>query len=148
MSVPVVRIGIAGALGLHAIAHTIALAALLRQALGPAPDVAARSWLFPDATPSIAAAVAIPFWLVAAVAFVLAAVSFWGVRVPFDGWRRFAVVGAVASITGVAIFLGTWPGSPDAFYSLLNDGVALAMNAVVLGSQLWLHWPSPAVFGR
>lgn len=140
MSLSIRRVVVAGALGLHTIAHAGALASLLRQALGAAPEFAARSWLLPDAPASIAAAIAGPFWLVAAVAFATAALSFWGFAVPVVGWRELAVCGAVASILGLAVLSGHWPGSPDAFYSTLNVAVALAMNLVILGSLLWFRW--------
>jgi hypothetical protein len=78
----------------------------------------------------------------------MAALSFWGAAMPIAGWRQLAVGGAVASILGMAVFFGTWPGSPDTFYSLLNTAVALAMNLGILGSQLWLHWPPQVMFGR
>lgn len=148
MPLSVLRIGIAGALALHAIAHTIALTALLRQAFGPGPEFAARSWLLPNAQPTLAAAIAVPFWLLAAVAFATAALSFWGVAVPLVGWRQLAVIGAGTSLLGIAVLFGFWPGSPDAFYALLNTAVAVGMNLVVLGSQLWLHWPPTALFGK
>jgi hypothetical protein len=143
-----IRIGIVAALGLHAIAHTLALSALLGQALGSVPQLAVRTWLVPGLTSNAAAAVAIPFWAVASVAFALAAVSFWGVSARIPDWRQLAVGGAIVSTAAIAIFAGTWPGSPDASYSLLNQGVAVAMNVVVLGSQLVLHWPPERMFGR
>jgi hypothetical protein len=32
-------------------------------------------------------------------------------------------------------------------YSLLDIGVALAMNLVIIGAPLWLHWPPQPMFG-
>jgi hypothetical protein len=116
--------------------------------LGQRPTLPRAHGYCPKPAPSIAAAVAIPLWLVAAVAFAMAALSFWGAAMPIAGWRQLAVGGAVASILGMAVFFGTWPGSPDTFYSLLNTAVALAMNLGILGSQLWLHWPPQVMFGR
>jgi hypothetical protein len=148
LSPTLLRIGITVALGLHAVAHANALTALVRQALGNVPQVPARLWALPMLDPSTAAAIALPLWLVATAAFALAALSFWGLSVPTPGWRQLAVAGAVTSVLGVALFFGTWPGAPDTFYSLLDIGVAVAMNLVIFGTLLWLHWPPQPMFGR
>ena len=34
------------------------------------------------------------------------------------------------------------------FYSLLDIGVAFAMNAVIVGTLLMLHWPPQPMFGK
>lgn len=148
LSPALIRIGITAALGLHAVAHASALVALVRQALGQAPEVPARLWALPALDASVAAGIALPFWVVATAAFALAAVSFWGVSLPLPGWRQLAIGAAVASLLGLAFFFGTWPGSADTFYSLLNMGVALTMNLVIVGTLLWLRWPPQPMFGR
>ena len=148
LSSTLIRIGITAALGLHAVAHANAVWALVRQALGQAPDVAARFWPLPNLGAGAAAGLGLPFWIVATGAFALAALSFWGVALPLPGWRQLAIAGAVASVLGVVLFFGTWPGAPDTFYSLLDIGVALAMNLVIFGALVWLHWPPQPMFGR
>lgn len=148
LSPTLIRIGITAALALHAVAHANGLVALARQALGEFNGVPARLWPLPNLDASVAAGIALPFWLVATVAFALAALSFWGVSLPLPGWRQLAIGGAVASMLGLALFVGTWPGSADTFYSLLNMGVALAMNLVIFGILLLLRWPPEPMFGR
>jgi hypothetical protein len=148
LSPTLIRIGVTAALGLHAVAHANALAALVRQALGQTPDLAARLWPLPNLGAGVAAGLGLPLWIIATAAFALAALSFWGVALPLPGWRQLAIGGAVASVLGVALFFGTWPGAPDTFYSLLDIGVALAMNFVIFGVLLWLHWPPEPMFGR
>jgi hypothetical protein len=150
LSTPLLRIVIVVALAAHGIAHAIALSGLVRQGVGgaAASPVAVRSWLLPGLGPQAAAAAAIPLWLIATAGFMLAALSLWGVLMPDAPWRQFAVVSAVASIAGIALSTGTWPGSPSELRSSLNTGIAVTMNVVVLATQLWLHWPGEAVFGR
>ncbi len=146
VSPPALRIVIVVALAAHGIAHAIALAGLVRQGLGglSAPQGMVRCWLAPGLEPTAAAVVAIPFWLVATVGFLLAALSFWGVLVPDAPWRQIAVASAIASIAGLGLFAGTWPGSLNGLQNLLDIGVAMTMNAAILVTQLWLHWPEQA----
>ncbi len=138
------------ALGAHAIAHAIALGGLASQAVGgvSASIVGVRSWLVPGLGPNAAAAVAIPFWLVATVGFLLAALSFWGILVPDAPWRQIAVASAIASIAGVGLIAGAWPGSPTELRSMLNTGVAMTLNVAILLAQLWLQWPAQEMFGK
>lgn len=150
IATPVLRIMIVVALAAHGIAHAIALGGLIGQGVGgaSASQVAVRTWLLPGLGSNAAAAVAIPFWLVATAGFLLAALSFWGILVPDAPWRQIAVASAIASIVGVALLAGTWPGSPNELRSMLNTGIALSMDVAILVAQLWLHWPTEAVFGK
>lgn len=149
-SIPVLRTVVIVALAAHGAAHAIALAGLLGQASGsvPASQVVVRSWLLPGLGPGAAAAVAIPFWLLATVGFVLAALSFWGILLPTAPWREVAFWSAVISIAGITLVAGTWPASPNEMRSMANTGIALAMNLAVLATLLWLRWAAPAMFGR
>lgn len=150
VSPSVLRIIFVVALAAHGIAHAIALAGLVGQGVGgaSASQVVVRSWLVPGLGPNAAAAMAIPFWLVATVGFLLAALSFWGILVPDAPWRQIAVASAIASLVGVAFLAGTWPGSPTELRSMLNAGIALTMNVAILLTQLWLHWPAQAMSGK
>ncbi len=149
-STQVLRIIVIVALAAHGIAHGLALSGLVGQSVsgGAGSQVAVRSWLLPGLGPNAAAAAAIPFWLIATAGFLLAAVSFWGVLMPDAPWRQIAIASAVASIVGIALSTGTWPGSPNELRSMLNTGIALTMNVAVLVSLLWLHWPAENLFGR
>lgn len=148
MSVNTLRIIIAGGLFLHGIAHGVALVALLRQTItGTSIDrPSVRTWLYNDLSPRTAAALALPFWGVAALCFVAASVSLEGILSQTD-WRQLAVAGAIIGTCGIAIFPLPWPGSPSTWRSLLNTSIALAVNVVVLDTQLSLHWPPLLVFG-
>ena len=59
-----------------------------------------------------------------------------------------AVGSAIASIVGIALLAGTWPGSPTELRSMLNTGIAMAMNAAVLLALLWQRWPAQEMFGK
>jgi hypothetical protein len=150
LSTPVLRIIVVVALAAHGIAHAIALGGLIGQSVGgaSASQVTVRSWLMPGLGPNAAATAAIPFWLVATVGFLLAALSFWGILIPEAPWRQIAVGSAIASIVGIALFAGVWPGSPNELRNLLNTGVAMTMNVAVLLTLLWLHLPAQAMFGK
>lgn len=145
-----IRILVAGSLLLHAIAHAIALGALVSQSLGGAiaSRLVVRSWLFPALRPITAASFAIPFWLISTLGFLAASLSFWGALLPGATWRWVVVGAALLSILGIALFSGTWPGSPNLQRSILNTLVALAVNGAILVSQFWLSWPPLGMFGK
>jgi len=89
---------------------------------------------------SVATTVASIFWVLSTIGFVAAAMSFWGVLVPGDAWRQLAVASSIVSALGIVLFFGTWP--------TFNTFAALAVNIAVLVTQLWLHWPPQAMFGK
>lgn len=72
------------------------------------------------------------FWIVALIGFVTAAMSFWGILLPTEVWGPTAVASAIASITGITLFIGTWP--------VFNTVAALGMNVAVLVAVLRFHW--------
>lgn len=145
----VLRIIIVVVLAAHGIAHAIALGGLVGQSVGGvSTSVVVRSWLLPGLGPNTAAAVAIPFWLVATVGFLVAALSFSGILIPDTPWRQIAVGSAIASIVGIVLFAGTWPGSPTELRSMLNTGVAMTMNVAGLLALLWLQWPAQEMFRK
>lgn len=143
MSTQAVKLLIAGALFVHGIGHVAALGTLIVHKLGhghlTGSWLPARSWLLSSLSASAATTVASLFWILSAIGFVAAA-SFWGILVPGDAWRQLALVSSIVSILGIVLFLGTWP--------TFNTLAALVMNLVVLVTQLWLHWPPQAMFGR
>lgn len=100
----------------------------------------ARSWLFPSLAAPAARTVASIFWVLSAIGFVAASMSFWGILVPGDAWRQLALASSIVSILGIALFFRPWP--------TFNTLAALGMNIVVLVTQLWLHWPPQAMFGK
>jgi hypothetical protein len=131
---PTLKLVIFAALLLHGISHVGALGALIWIRYSPGPNTGgwlpARSSLFPLLSPSTASTVASIFWIVSLLGFVLVALSFWGILIPGDMWRPLAVVSAVVSIIGIALFFGTWPA--------FNTAAALGMDVVaVLVALLW-----------
>jgi hypothetical protein len=142
MSDETIRVLIAGALLLHGLGHTGALGALIVVGRGHSGGswLPARSWLFPSLVAPAASTVASLFWVVSTIGFVAASMSFWGILVPGEVWRQLALASAVVSTLGIVLFAGTWPA--------FNTLAALAMNAAVLITQLWLHWPPQTMAGK
>ena len=128
MSTNIIRILIAGALFVHGVGHTLGF------------FMPARSWLMPNAGEPVLRVVGGVIWVLATVGFLLSLLGFLGILVPADWWRPLAVVFAFVSLLGLFLFWGTW--------GALNAYGALAMNAVILVTQLWLHWPPVDMFGR
>ncbi len=145
-----IRVLITAALLAHALAHAAAFSALVGQSRKTAypPRVPMRYWLYPSLGPRRTAILALPFWAVDTVGFVLAALSFWGTAVPAGMWRALAVGSAIVSVSGIALFSGVWPGSPSRRRSAFNSLIALAMNAAVLVTLLVMHWPEHSMFDR
>jgi hypothetical protein len=142
MSVQTISLVIVAVLFLHGIAHLGALAALLVNWRGHDTDGwrSARSWILPSLAPSAATTVASAFWVLSAIGFVAAAMSFWGVLFPGDLWRQLAVVSSIVSGIGIIIFLGRWP--------VFNTTAALGVNIAVLVARFWLNWPPVELFGK
>lgn len=144
MSTDNLRFLIGGVLLIHGLGHGGALGALLW--LRATPDgptggwSAARSWLFPALRSADATNVAMAFWIIAMLGFVLATLSFWGVLLPGDIWRQLAVVSALVSLAGMTVFFGTWP--------VFNWTASLAVNVAVLVTQLVTRWPPLETFGK
>lgn len=142
MSTSTIQIIIGAVLLLHGLGHIGALAAL--SFTGRGRDTggwkSARSWLVPSLAPGTARAIASVFWVLSAVGFVAAALSFWGILLPTDIWRQLAAVFAIVSAVGIVLFLGTWP--------VFNTIAALAVNIAVLVSIFWLHWPPVEMLGK
>ena len=143
MSDQTIKLIAAGVLLVHGLGHGGALGALAWIRIYPETPtggwLAARSWLVPSLVGDTATTIASAFWIASLVGFVIAAMSFSGVVVPDSVWRPLAVVAALVSITGIVLFLGTWPMS----YTL----AALGVNVAVLMAVLWLRWPPQSAFG-
>ncbi len=135
------RLILGGLLFLHGLAHGGAMGSLWWIATRPGVDTggwtAARLWAAPGIATNVATATAIGFWSAAVVAFVVAALGFWGVVVPADWWRPAAVGGAMVSLVGIVLFAGTWP--------LFNTVAAVIVNVAVLVAVLVLHWGAEPV---
>jgi hypothetical protein len=144
MTDQIIKFVVAAALLVHGLGHGGALGGLIWYRFRPGDETrpwsAARAWLFPSLPAPTAIVVASVFWVLCLIGFVSAALSFWGILLPGDMWRPLAAASAIVSILGIALFLGTWP--------TFNTLGALAMNIAVLVTQLWLHWPPQAIFGK
>ena len=137
---PMLELVIGGVLLVHGLGHGGALAALAWIRLRPQSSTgdwsAARTWLIPSLPAETAAMLASAFWLAALIGFVLAALSFWGLLLPADTWQPVALGSAVVSMTGIVLFLGTWP--------IFNTLAAVAVNMAVFAA-IWLQWPPRSV---
>ena len=144
MTLQTIKLIIGGVLLVHGLGHVGALIAIAVdwQQRGTATGawLPARSWLIPTLTPQAAKAVASSFWILATLGFVAASMSFWGLVLPGDTWRLLALASAVVSACGIILFFGTWP--------VFNTLAALAVNAAVFVTQLWLRWPPETMFGN
>jgi hypothetical protein len=133
------RIVVGGVLLLHGIAHLGALGALWwvtsgRDAGGWKP---ARMWLAPSLAPRTTRMIAVVFYLVSTVGFVLTALAFWDILLPVEWWQPLGFVSALVSGTGIVLYLGTW-ATFNTIAALLVDIAVLV--AVVIG------WPSESVY--
>jgi hypothetical protein len=112
---------------LHGLGHGGALAALAWIAAAPASNTgawtAARSWLAPGMDPGAATVAAAAFWLASLVLFLAAGLGMAGIGL-VDAWRPLAAAGAVVSLAGIGLFLGTWPA--------FNTIAAVAVNVGIL----------------
>jgi hypothetical protein len=142
MTSQTIKIIIAGVLLLHGLGHGGAIGALIAIDRGVPSGkwLSARSWLFPKLSPQVAKVIAIAFWVAALLGFVAAALSFWGILIPGDWWRPLALTFAIISFVGIALYWGRWP--------MFNTLAAQVVNLVVIITQLWLHWPPVAMFGK
>ena len=115
MFLEIIRILIAGTLGLQGFTHAVAFYALVKDAgrSEGQPSVPVRSWLLPSLAPRTAALIASLFWLLSTIGFFAAALSFWESLLPGETWRQLAAAAALISTLGIALFSGIWPGAPN-----------------------------------
>jgi hypothetical protein len=90
------------------------------------------SWLLPNASAPMLAALSTTLFILGAIGFGLAGV---GLLVNQDWWRPVAVVSALVSLALLVLF---W-----------NNGLAVgaAIDLAVLAAILWVHWPAQ-IFAR
>jgi hypothetical protein len=150
MTSDTLRLIIAGSLVLHAIAHALALLALLAEGLGLRKVEAERpsSGLLLRLTPRAATVVGSVIWAASAMGFLVAAAGFWGTLTIGASWRTSAIASSCVSTLGIVARGGNWPGPVSAGRSKLNTLVAITMNVVILVALVWLRWPPPGMFGR
>jgi len=150
MNADALRVVIAAVLLLHGLAHLVALGALLstlagvRSPTGPVP----RLWALPRLPTRSLALMGTLLWGAATAGFLGAAGAFWGLWLNPSSWRPLASGASLISILGIAVFAGTWPGSPSRNRSVLNTAIAAFMDVVILAALLWLRWPPVELFGR
>ena len=144
MAPQTIKLIITGMLGLHGLGHIGALMTIVvnwaNRGTSTGAWLPARSWLAPSLPPQTARAIASAFWVIAAIGFVAASMSFWGIVVPGSVWRQIAIASSVVSGLGILLFLGTWP--------TFNTVAALAVNASVLVTQFFVLWPPLSMFGK
>jgi hypothetical protein len=144
------RLIIAGSLLLHAIAHALALLALLAGGLGlrKGNAVSSRSGQFLRLTPRAGSVIGFVIWAVSTTGFLAASAGFWGTLAMGETWRTIAVASSCVSTLGIIVRGGTWPGAASAGRSALNTLVAITMNIAILVALVGLRWPPQAMFGR
>lgn len=142
MSDEMLRWVVGGVLLLHGIAHAGAIGSLWWVGSGRATNAggwtAARSWLVPSLTTTMATRLAVSFWIASLVGFLLAALAFLGIILPADAWPALGAASAAISTVGIVAFFGTWP--------MFNTLAALAVNAGVLVA-VFSGWPPQAALG-
>jgi hypothetical protein len=150
MSPQTIRIIVTAVLFLHGVAHGRAFLALLAQAagFGAAPILPVRSWLIPSLSMRAAGIIASIFWLLSTIGFIAAALSFWGTLLSGGDWRQLAVISAIISTVGIALFSGIWPGAPSRRLSNLDTVIALVVNLAVFVALLGMQWPPYDMFSR
>ena len=118
---------------LHGLGHGGALIALAWIAARPGSATgawtAARSWLAPGLSSATATTLASILWVASLVLFLVAGLGMAGIGFP-SVWRPTAVIGAVVSLSGIGLFLGTWP----AFNTLAAIGVNIAILAIAFAA--------------
>lgn len=128
MSTQTIRILIAGALLVHGIGHTLGFWKPARSL----PFLAMS-----DANLKISGGIS---WIVIAIGFIIASMSFYGIFAPASWWRPLVIIFAGVSLVGITLFGRSWPA--------FNFVSAIAMNVVILVALLWLHWPPTEMFNR
>jgi hypothetical protein len=135
------RLILGGVLFLHGIAHGGAMGSLWWVAARPGTDTGgwttARLWAAPGLGGDAATAIAVAFWTVAMVAFIVGALGFWNVVVPPEWWQPAVAVGALVSLVGIVLLAGTWP--------LFNTVAALAVDTAVLVVVFGLGWSAEPI---
>jgi hypothetical protein len=150
MSDQIIKILITGVLLLQGLSHGRAFLTLLTDASrsGSQPPVPVRSWLIPSLSVKTAAIIASPFWLLATLGFIAAALAFWGMFLPGETWRQLAIASSIVSSLGIVIFSGIWPGAPNRKLANIDTVIALVINAAILVLLLWFGWPPESMFGN
>jgi hypothetical protein len=135
---------------LHGLGHGGAIVALVVGSRGTPTGkwLAARSWLFPRLSSRLALTIAIIFWSLSLIGFVIAALWNQGflysagimqflapitAAIQTGVWGSIALISSFVSFIGITLFWGTWP--------MFNTLAAQAVNLAVIITQLWLHWP-------
>lgn len=150
MSTEIIQFIITALLLLQGVSHGRGALALVKQFRSRSSGawLPLRSWLFPKLPPPTAAGLASIFWILAAIGFIAASLSFWGFLIPGDLWRQLAIAAAIISTLGIGLFSGTWPGAPSRSLATADTVIALAINFAVLVALLVLHWPPYTMFGK
>jgi hypothetical protein len=150
MTAEALRVAIAVVLLLHGVAHLVALGALVailvgvQSPTGPVP----RLWALPRLSPRAGALAGALLWAAATAGFLGAAGAFWGVWLNASAWRPLASGASLISLVGIAVFAGTWPGSPSRNRSVLNTAIAALMDVIIIAALACLRWPPLELLGR
>jgi hypothetical protein len=117
----------------HGLGHVLFLGPTIR--LANWADQTGHSWLVTPVLGDTATVLVGGTIWIATIALFLGGVG--GFLAGQDWWRTVTVAAAVLSIIGIALM---WDGIAPT-----NALFALAVDGLILGSLLWLHWPAPEV---
>jgi hypothetical protein len=148
MSGTALRAVIGFVLAFHGVGHAMGIIAALQ--LVNVEDSSAdwlkgwssHSWLLTELLGATASRIlCLILYGAALVGFVAAALALMGWLVPHDWWRSLAVLSAVISLVGIALF---W----DALIMLFPHKIgAIGVNVAVLVGLLVANWPTEADLG-
>ncbi|MBM3122282.1 MAG: hypothetical protein FJZ97_08870 [Chloroflexi bacterium] len=150
MTAETLRVVIATVLLLHGVAHLVALGALVAILVGvhtPTGPVL-RLWALPMLSTRTAALAGALLWAAAATGFLGGAGAIWGLWLDALAWRPLSSGAAMISLLGMAVFVGTWPGSPSRNRSALNSAIAVLVDGIILAAVVCLRWPPLELLGR
>lgn len=121
MSPQMIRLLIAGVLLVHGIGHTLGI------------WKPAQSLPFVTISAPTLRLIGGIVWVIIALGFTIAALSFYGILFPISWWRPLAIVFAIVSLVSLLLFGRSWPA--------FNFIAAIAMNIAILVVLLWLDGP-------
>jgi hypothetical protein len=135
MSPNLLRILIAILLLAHGIGHVLGILAGFGVQFTPHHN--AQSWLLTKLLgEGISKVIAMILFAGALIAFAASGLALFKVVLPFSAWSQYALIAAILSTVSLALF-------PRAFPTIFPNVIgALAVNAAVLVSVLWVHWPA------
>jgi hypothetical protein len=122
----------------HGIGHAMGILAVFGVKLSKTHS--ARSWLLSNPLgESVTNVIAVLVWALALLAFVGAGLGLAGWLVSHNWWKTLAISASIISLAGLFFSWNSFP-----FFFPNKVGV-ICVDAAVLVSLLWFHWPREVV---